>query len=130
MVGQTMQVTETQLVTLIAALRVITEPVPARKLAPALEVPGRDTESRRRRVRDVVEAARSKPFGFRICANSEGYWLARDEHEWAAYEAARETKARFEFVRVRNMRQAAGERTSGQGMLLDVSPSAVELMPT
>lgn len=124
-----MKVTEQQIGMLVELLSRAGEPVPARQLAGPLRVPGRAVESKRRRVREVVEAAHDA--GHKICANErQGYWQARDDSEWAAYKAAREAKARFGFVRVRKMREAAGERTSRQGMLIDVRPSAVDLMPT
>lgn len=73
-------------------------------------------ENKRRGVRRIVERLRKD--GHRICADCHpikgGYWLAADIAEWQAYEAARESGARFEFVRVRLMREAATDRSCGQ----------------
>lgn len=77
-------------------------------------------ENKRRRVREIV--AELHELGERICASSGapedcGYWLARDDAEWSGYQEARKAHARFEFVVVRDMKQAAGEKSVGQRQL-------------
>ena len=77
-------------------------------------------ENRRRRVREMVAELHEQ--GVRICASSGrpedcGYWLARDDAEWAAYLGSKRMHARFEFAKVRCMAQAAGEKRSGQAQL-------------
>ena len=81
---------------------------------------GGNHENKRRRVRELIEAAHQR--GMRICAATGraedcGYWAARNDAEWAVYQAARAAKAKFEFVRLRGMKTAAGEQQSGQQML-------------
>lgn len=80
---------------------------------------GGNHENKRRGVRRIVERLRND--GHRICADCHptkgGYWLAADVAEWQAYEAARESGARFEFVAVKRMREAATDRSCGQGKL-------------
>lgn len=82
-------------------------------------------ETKRRRVREVVEALRG--VGYRICAGfmpgsdsdeaGLGYWMARDAVEWKRYLDSRTSKARFEFVQVKKMASAASEKASGQASL-------------
>lgn len=81
-------------------------------------------ENRRRRVREMVAELHEQ--GTRICASSGrpedcGYWLARSDAEWAAYQGAKRMHARFEFAKVRRMAEAAGEIATGQGKLFAVA---------
>jgi len=99
-------------------------------------------ETNRRRIREIIAELREQ--GYRICAgmrrpesrNAEtpkrrnartgdegtdaieiGYWIARDATEWAAYLESLRTKARFEFVKLRTMREAATDKGAGQTTL-------------
>ena len=76
---------------------------------------GSDHESKRRGVRRIIDRLRDN--GFRICADNEGYWLARDDAEWHAYQESRRRGARFEFVKIARMQRAANEVRSGQSLL-------------
>lgn len=93
-------------------------PCSASSLGTVLDIPGAH-ETRRRRVRELMETARET--GHRVCANGEGYWLARSDAEWAAYTQARKSGARFEFVRLRRMATAATEAANRQGRLFEES---------
>lgn len=77
-------------------------------------------ENKRRRVRELVAALHE--LGERICASSGrpedcGYWLARDDAEWSAYQTARKAHAKFEFALVGQMHRAANEKVVGQKTL-------------
>jgi len=94
-------------------------------------------ETNRRRVRELVAELRET--GQRICAGwmpgsdeggaadtavahgegALGYWLARDDAEWKAYQESKRAAARFAFVRIRLMATAANEAQSGQGRLIE-----------
>lgn len=88
----------------------------AREVGKVLQLAGSHEEVKRV-VRDVVKYARCE-LGARVCANiSDGYWLARSAGEWAEYQAAEKTRAIFRFVQLRDMREAAREKSSGQGQL-------------
>lgn len=103
-------------------------PLPAIELANVAGIALGDHESKRRRVRDVIQELRDQ--GMRICAGfrpSEegggdlGYWLAESPDEWAAYLESRRSNARFAFARVRQMAWAAREAQRGQGNLFEGS---------
>lgn len=84
-------------------------------------------ENRRRRVREMVAELHEQ--GTRICASSGrpedcGYWLARDDAEWAAWLGSKRMHARFEFAKLRTMATAAGEIAVGQGKLFAVANTA------
>jgi hypothetical protein len=94
-------------------------PVSAAALASAIE--GHEAwshETRRRRVREAVDYGRTQ-MGMRICANGEGYWMARDAQEWAAFQEAQKRGAVFKFVRIAKAKAAASERISGQQTIGD-----------
>jgi len=90
-------------------------PVSARVLARACNLKG-TAERKRRIVREVVRYARDHG-GMRICANLSGYWLARSSLEWGRYLEARKANARFEYVAVRRMKNAATDSMAGQKSL-------------
>ena len=92
-------------------------PVAAITLAARCSIRG-NHESVRRRVRDAVTFGREN-MGMRICANGDGYWLAADASEWAAYLNAVKDGGKFAFVRARRMREAATDRIGGQGKLFE-----------
>ncbi len=94
-------------------------PVSARQLAADLHIVG-NAEVVKRRIREAVEYAREH--GHMVCANGEGYWLARDAAEYAAYEETRMARTKFEFVRRKKRRKAVSERNTKQGMLFNVDP--------
>jgi len=95
-------------------------PIPAIKLANWVGVRvGSHDESKRKGVRNVIEQLRLQ--GWRICADGEGYWIARDDAEWHAYQEARKTQAKFTFARVSQMKKAANEASSQQALLPDES---------
>ncbi len=97
-------------------------PVSAITLAELLRLsPGLQRETLRRRVREAVDCGREE-LGFRICANGQRYWLARDARKWAAFREARKAKRRFGFVRDRQCQQAVTERFNKQGLLFDMGP--------
>lgn len=91
-------------------------PASARGVAFVLGLTG-NTEAQRRRIREAVELCRRR--GLRVCANADGYWLARSNAEWADYKEARKSGARFEFVRIRKMAEAATAATGRQGLLFE-----------
>lgn len=96
-------------------------PLTAIEIAEALGLaPRGNRESKRREVRFVVEDLRE--VGYRVCASDDGYWLARGATEWAAYLEARKTNARFDFVAVRKMTEAARDRAAEQGVLFETTP--------
>ena len=92
--------------------------VAASEIATALQImaEGGDTEAKRRTVRTIVKLLRDD--GYAICADIHptegGYWLARNDQEWADYKEARRRKARFGFVAVARMATASQERRDGQ----------------
>ena len=92
--------------------------VPAIELAEHLKLLG-NHETRRRAVRKLIKQMHEE--GIMICADSHptegGYWYARDDGEWSRYLDARASQARFKFVAIRTMREAAADRNSGQGRL-------------
>lgn len=112
---------ETQDKLAIALLaRVVDRPVRAIEFADECGVSGATHETKRRRVRELIE--RLHALGHRVCASSGspqncGYWLAKTVGEWAAYLAARKSGARFEFVKTRQMQSAATDRISDQATL-------------
>lgn len=94
------------------------EPITAADLAVMCGVGfgvGGNRETQRRRIRALVE--RMREHGYRICAGNEGYWSARDDREWHAYQDARRKGSLFEFVRIAKMKTAANEKRSGQGRM-------------
>lgn len=93
-------------------------PVPAAELAEHLLYVG-SHETRRRQVRRLVEEARNSAHALRICANGEGYWLARTAAEWDEYLESRRANARFEFVRVKRAREAVVNTYDGTGTLFE-----------
>lgn len=104
-------------------------PVSASELANVLNFNGETGDSRKRPVRTVMKFLRDRD-GHKICAGCHptngGYWLARTGAEWRRYLEDRAKGARFEFVEIRKMRDAAGERDSGQKELFDCRMSNVE----
>jgi len=96
------------------------KPVSAVHLASFMDVKG-GHESLRRRVREAVAHAR-KELGARICANGDGYWLARTHREWREYIDAVATKAKFQFVRMRQANEAVTDRIGEQGKLFETNP--------
>lgn len=99
-------------------------PVPAIELAGHLQIGavGGDRETKRRKVRKIVSALRGD--GFCVCAGfgakgEGGYWLAEDDREWREYLEARRMGARFEFVTVLRMSEAARDKSAGQRMLFE-----------
>ncbi len=92
-------------------------PVSARQLAAELCIVG-NAEVVKRRIREAVEYAREH--GHMVCANGEGYWLARDAAEYTAYEETRTARTKFEFVRRKKRRKAVSERNTGQQVLFGV----------
>jgi hypothetical protein len=76
-------------------------------------------EVARRRVREIVASLRED--GQRICANGDGYWIARDDGEWKRYCESRAAQAKFEFVVLRTMKQAANDKRTGQEKLFDAA---------
>ena len=95
-------------------------PVRAIEFAEACHVSGSTHETKRRRVREIVE--RLHAAGHRVCASSGspsncGYWLARDAAEWEAYRETRRRGARFEFAAMKRMQNAAVDRISEQSTL-------------
>ena len=93
--------------------------VPARELADACDIPSCNVEIRRRRVREVVEYARTE-LGEQICASGDGYWLARNASEWLAYRDAQKANIRFAFVRLRRVDDAVRDRVTRQGKLFEM----------
>ena len=92
-------------------------PVTAVDLAPRLWINATMShESIRRRVREAVVHAR-ETLGLRICANGDGYWLARSSREWQRYQEHAHSKARFAFVRARKRQERVTDRMNEQGML-------------
>lgn len=111
---------EAKLVCVLSALRAADErsALSAARLAEMCRCDASNHEARKRGVRRLVERLRNG--GIRICANlSQGYWLARSDTEWHAYCESRKRNAIFEFVFVRKIKQAAGQRSSGQRQLFD-----------
>lgn len=94
-----------------------TGPVNAITLGRRLNLKG-GREALRRAVRRFVEHARSE-MGQRICADTNGYWLARDADEWREYKAACKGRLRFKFYQIKKKTEAIAERMSGQGRLFD-----------
>ncbi|HEB79763.1 MAG TPA: hypothetical protein ENI79_04740 [Rhodospirillales bacterium] len=72
-------------------------------------------ETKRRRVRELVRGARRR--GMRVCADGEGYWLARDPEEWQAYIACKKSGAKFEFKQIGDWTRAATDVGNEQGKL-------------
>jgi hypothetical protein len=103
------------------ALNVAAGPATAIDLAEIAGVSGRTHETKRRRVREVIEVLRME--GVRICAGFDpttrelGYWMARDAAEWGCYLEARRRGLRFEFLLVAKVSKAAREKGDGQGDL-------------
>lgn len=95
--------------------------IPAADLAVACLIGGTH-ENQRRRVREVVEWCRRE--GYRVCANGQGYWLARDAEEWARYREHVKSGAKGSFARVRDNQAAVVDRCSGQGKLFETRPIA------
>jgi len=95
------------------------QPTPAVTIAAWLGLSGH-RESRRRQVRKLVHEARNS--GFRVCAESRGYWLARSDAEWHAYGEAVKRGAIYRFVALAKQRKAANETQSGQGKLFNLTP--------
>ena len=79
-------------------------------------------ETKRRAMRRIV--AKLHDDGLRICADCHptdgGYWLARDAGEWRRYQESLASKARFQFVKNRRMKEAVTDRLSGQRQLFPV----------
>ena len=94
-------------------------PIAARTLADKCRIGG-SCETRRRRIRKAVQAARDA--GARVCADGDGYWLARNAGEWHEYLEAVKRGARFKFVRVRRTQEAVTDRLAGQGKLFEAEP--------
>ena len=99
-------------------------PISAARIADYLRLPGGGRESARRRARELVTEARER--GHRVCALPEGYWLARNDAEWAAYTEDRADGARCDFARLRRMREAAREAIGKQGLLFDGTSSRLD----
>ena len=97
-----------------------TGPMPAAGLAFLCKIGG-GHETVRRRIREAVDYGRTM-LGMRLCANGEGYWLARNGSEWESFLESRRRSTVFRFVHDRRIREAVGERIGGQGKLFDVSP--------
>lgn len=91
------------------------DPIPAADLAFLCGITG-GHETIRRRIREAVDYGRTTR-GMRLCANGDGYWLARDGDEWESFLESRRRSTVFRFVHDRRIREAVGERISGQGML-------------
>ena len=96
-------------------------PLTASEIVEALGIAaGWNWEARRREVRELVITLRQA--GHRVCAYHAGYWLARDAAEWAEYLEHRKRGARFEFVTVRQMTEAATDRGNEQRQLFETAP--------
>ena len=110
-----------QMKAVLGVLRRRETPVSASDLALVVDVVG-TADSRKRPVRTVIKNLRDVE-GWQICADCHptkgGYWLARNGDEWRSYLERRAKGARFEFVNIRKMRNAASERNSGQGKLFE-----------
>lgn len=91
-------------------------PIAAVELAEAMNFRTDNRETLRRRVREAVEFAR-ETLGVRICANDQGYWIARNAAEWAAYLNARKAGLRFAFAAIGTAQRAAVEALAEQGSL-------------
>lgn len=87
-------------------------PVTARELAKPIGARG-NREARRRRVREAAAYAR-EVLGEMVCANGDGYWLARDVAEYTMYEEHRRANTRFAFVAAKKRRRAVSEKNTGQ----------------
>lgn len=94
-------------------------PIAAITLAEMLDIRG-NRENKRRRVREAVEHARTdETIAARICADRDGYWLARNGSEWAEFLAATRAKTVFRFVQISRAARAVWERVGGQWKLFD-----------
>ena len=94
-------------------------PVAAIELATYLQIGavGGDRETKRRVVRMLVERLRKD--GYAICAGSDaegngGYWIAQNDGDWRNYLTSRASGAKYTFVRVRQMAEAARDQRTGQ----------------
>ena len=92
-------------------------PVAARDVGETLGLAG-DVQSVRRFVREIVKHAR-QTCGVRVCADFEGYWLARGPDEWAGYLAAKAADARFKFVGIKRAKEAVVARMNDQPTLFE-----------
>ncbi len=120
--AETRPIRRARLSAVLACLRLYGDrPVPAIELATACQAVGRSRETKRRRVRELIQELRED--GFEICAGFDrdaprdhelGYWLARGPEEWRRYLESRRGGARFQFAAVRRMHEAAVDRISGQ----------------
>ena len=90
-------------------------PILAIELAKRNGVRGKNCEVRKRIIRFAIAHLRGPDEGLRICGNNDGYWLAQDSAEWEGYLEARKAGARFEFVRVRRMRDVTRDACNRQG---------------
>ena len=93
-------------------LEVEAAPLNAKSLAATCGIKGAH-ETLRRRIREAVTFAREGT-GLRICANSSGYWLARDASEWKSYLQAVALGARFKFVKLAKTKAAVTDRMNRQ----------------
>ncbi len=91
-------------------------PLTAVELAMELRLTRMSHETMRRRIRDAVKYARETN-GERICADGDGYWMARSAQEWADYKAAVGHGVRYRFVAVKRAQAAVTHRMNGQAML-------------
>ncbi len=89
------------------------KPVTARELAEPIGAHGKDAEVLRRRVREAAAYAR-EVLGEMVCANGDGYWLAREAAEYTMYEEHRRANTRFAFVAAKKRRRAVSEKNTGQ----------------
>lgn len=109
---------------LLALDRETTRPLTAAELAQVAGIEG-NREWQRRAVRKVVTLLRSR--GNRIAAcdqtkSGAGYFLARTSAEWRRYQETRRRGAILSFARIRQMRERAAERASGQRTIEGIEP--------
>lgn len=84
--------------------------------------PNRKREIRRRDVRFLATELRNA--GHRVCANGDGYWLARSQSEYEEYLAAMNSRAVMRFVESRKRRDMTRDENWGQGVLFEFSRGA------
>jgi len=87
-------------------------PISASTLATHLDL--RQTPERQRRiVREIVRYCRS-PLRAEICANHDGYWLARCAAEWAEYREARKRGLAVQYRDLYVLDQGLRDKRAGQ----------------
>ena len=98
-------------------------PVAAVTLAGVCGIHGK-RETVRRRIREAIDHGRQE-LGIRFCANGDGYWLARDANEWAAFRQSQKAKTVFKFVRAAKCQRAVTEAFNEQGKLFETAPFGI-----